>query len=69
VAYADGHLYFRYDNGVTALVEASPEGYKEVSTFMIPKHSGPSWAHPVVAGGRMYLREGDAVYCYDVKRP
>jgi outer membrane protein assembly factor BamB len=69
VAYADGHLYFRYDNGVTALVEASPEGYKEVSTFMIPKHSDHSWAHPVVAGGRMYLREGDAVYCYDVKRP
>jgi outer membrane protein assembly factor BamB len=69
VAYADGHLYFRYQNGVTALVEASPEGYKEVSTFMIPKHDGNSWAHPVVAGGRLYLREGDAVYCYDVKRP
>jgi outer membrane protein assembly factor BamB len=69
VAYADGHLYFRYDNGITALVEASPDAYREISTFPIPKHQGPSWAHPVVAGGRLYLREGDAVYCYDVKQP
>jgi outer membrane protein assembly factor BamB len=69
VAYADGHLYIRYDNGITSLVEATPEAYKEISTFPIPKHQGPSWAHPVVAGGRMYLREADAVYCYDVKQP
>jgi outer membrane protein assembly factor BamB len=69
VAYADGRLYVRYDNGVTALVEASPAGYREDGAFPIPKHEGPSWAHPVVAGGRLYLREGNAVYCYDVKRP
>jgi outer membrane protein assembly factor BamB len=68
VVYADEHLYFRYDNGVTALVEASPKGYKEVSTFAIPKHQGPSWAHPVVIGGRLYLREGDTVWCYNVKQ-
>jgi outer membrane protein assembly factor BamB len=69
VAYADGRLYFQYDNGTVALVEASPEGYKEVSTFQAPKHEGPSWAHPVIAGGRLYLREGDAVCCYNVKKP
>lgn len=69
VAYADGRLYVRYDNGVTALVEASPKGYREDGAFMIPRHEGQSWAHPVVAGGRLYLREGATLYCYDVKRP
>jgi outer membrane protein assembly factor BamB len=68
LTYADGCLYFRYDNGVMALVEASPEGYKELSSFRIPKAANQSWAHPVVAGGRMYLREQDVVWCYDVKQ-
>ena len=68
VAYADGRLYFRYENGITALVEASPDGYEEISAFAIPKHEGPSWAHPVVAGGRLYLREAGTVYCYNVKK-
>lgn len=66
VTYADGHLYFRYENGVMALVQASPKDYKEVSTFKIPDGRGPSWAHPVVVGGKLYLREGDNVLCYDV---
>jgi outer membrane protein assembly factor BamB len=69
VAYADGHLYFEYQNGVVALVEATPEGYKEVSNFQVPKHDGPSWAHPVIAGGRLYLREWDTVCCYNLKQP
>jgi outer membrane protein assembly factor BamB len=68
VTYADGRLYFRYNNGVMALVEATPEGYKEISTFKIPNARDHSWAHPVVVGGRMYLREQDTVWCYDVKQ-
>lgn len=67
VTYADGHLYFRYQNGVMALVEATPKEYKEVSSFKIPDARGPSWAHPVVVGGKMYLREGDQVLCFDVR--
>ncbi|HZY86219.1 MAG TPA: PQQ-binding-like beta-propeller repeat protein [Gemmataceae bacterium] len=68
VTYADGRLYFHYDNGVVSLVEASPAGgYKESGSFHVPKTSGPSWAHPVVSGGRLYLREGDMLYCYDVR--
>jgi outer membrane protein assembly factor BamB len=67
VTYADGRLYFHYENGVVALVEASPEGYKEVGSFKVPKTDGWAWAHPVVVGGRLYLREGDALYCYDVR--
>jgi outer membrane protein assembly factor BamB len=67
VTYADGRLYFHYENGVVALVEASPEGYKEVGSFAVPKTDGPARAHPVVAGGRLYVREGDRLYCYDVR--
>jgi outer membrane protein assembly factor BamB len=69
VTYADGFLYFRYDNGVMALVPATPKEYKEVSTFKIPNAGGQSWAHPVVVGGKLYLREKDTVWCYNIKKP
>jgi outer membrane protein assembly factor BamB len=67
VTYADGRLYLHYHNGVVALAEASPGGYKEVGSFKAPKRGGPSWAHLVVAGGRLFVREGDLLYCYDVR--
>jgi hypothetical protein len=68
VTYADGNLYFRYDNGWVELVPADPEEYKVVSTFKPPTVVPPCWAHPVVAGGRLYLRDRDILYCYDVKQ-
>lgn len=65
---ADGHLYARFQDGTLALVKASPGSYKETSKFSIP-HSGdrPSWSHPVIVNGKLYLREGDHILCYDVK--
>jgi hypothetical protein len=68
VTYADGHLYFRYDNGIVALVEADPNGYRERSTFKIPQAKSRSWPHPVVVGGRLYLRDQNTLWCYDVKQ-
>jgi outer membrane protein assembly factor BamB len=67
IAYADGHLYFRYENAVMALIEASPKGYKAKGSFKIPNGQQPSWSHPVVAGGRLYLRDQDRLLCYDVR--
>lgn len=67
VVAADGRLYFRYENGVMALIEATPEGYHEKGTFKIPDCHDPSWPHPVVAGGKLYLREQDALLCYSLK--
>lgn len=69
VTYADGNLYIRYSNGVMVLVPATPKEYKEVGSFKVP-HSGsrPSWSHPVVAGGKLYLREGDFILCYDLRK-
>lgn len=65
---ADGHLYIRYSDGKMVLAKASPEAYTEVSSFKIP-HSGgrPSWSHPVVAGQKLFLREGNFVLCYGLK--
>ncbi|MFM7107082.1 MAG: PQQ-binding-like beta-propeller repeat protein [Planctomycetaceae bacterium] len=68
LAAADGHLYARFADGTLALVPADPAGYREVSSFKIPGSGDrPSWSHPVIADGRLYLREGDGILCYDVR--
>lgn len=67
---ADGHLYLRSEggNGTIALVEATPAGYSEKSRFDQPERSKDnSWPHPVIAGGRLYIRDQDVLLCYDVK--
>jgi outer membrane protein assembly factor BamB len=67
LVYADGNLYCLSENGVVGLVEATPAGYKEKGRFRIEQGSLPTWAHPVVAGGRLYLRDQDTIYAYDVR--
>jgi outer membrane protein assembly factor BamB len=65
---ADGHLYVRGEGGGMALVEASPASYKEKGRFNLPKTGGNgAWANPAVGGGKLYLREWDNLYCYDIK--
>jgi outer membrane protein assembly factor BamB len=66
ITYADGRLYFRYQDGRMILVGATAEGYREHGTFVIPRVEKESWSLPVIAGGRLYLREQDRLYCYDV---
>ena len=52
------------------LVRATPDGHEVISQFHIPQGGeGPCWAHPVVCGGRLYLRHGNFLYAYDVKAP
>jgi outer membrane protein assembly factor BamB len=68
VMYADNRLYFRYQNGVVLLLEATPTGYSEKGSFTIPEVSQPSWPHLVVADGLLYVREQDNLYVYDVRR-
>jgi outer membrane protein assembly factor BamB len=66
VLYADGHLVFRYDRGLVALIEATPEKFRLKGTFGAVTGEGPAWAHPVIHDGRLYLRHGDLLACYDV---
>jgi hypothetical protein len=67
VLYADGHLYFRYQNAVLALIEATPAAYRLKASFELPSHLANSWPHPVIAGGRLYLRDQDALMCNDLR--
>jgi outer membrane protein assembly factor BamB len=70
LAYADGHFYLRQEDekGTVALIEATAEGYREHGHFDQPDRSEKnSWAHPVIAGGKLYLRDQDVLLCYDIK--
>ncbi|MEZ6120993.1 MAG: PQQ-binding-like beta-propeller repeat protein [Pirellulaceae bacterium] len=69
VVAADGHLYIRYSDGTLTLAKASPDGLDETSSFQIPGSGDrPSWSHPVILDGKLYLREGDSVLCYSIKQ-
>lgn len=68
LTYADGLLVTRSERGTVGLVEATPKGHRIVSRFEPPREAdGPTWAHPVICGGRLYLRHGDFLYCYRVR--
>jgi len=66
--YAEGHLYCLGEDGVVGLVEATPAEYREKSRFEIPKGGYPTWSQPVIANGKLYLREQDNLYCYNIKK-
>lgn len=68
LAFAEGMLYVRSQSGPISLVEASPEGFKQKGSFDQPDRSGKeTWPHPVVFGGKLYLRDQGVLLCYDVK--
>jgi outer membrane protein assembly factor BamB len=67
VTYADGHLYILSEDNVVGLVEATPAGYREKGRFSIADQGLPSWAHPVVSGGRLYIRNQGTLTSYDVR--
>ena len=67
IAWADGMLYLMSEkNGEGALATCSPEGLKITGRVKVAGN-GPSWAHPVIIGGRLYLRYDTNLYCFDVK--
>jgi outer membrane protein assembly factor BamB len=63
---ADGKLYIRYSDGWVVLVDATTDSYKEISAFKVPNGRSDTWAHPVVVGGKLYIRERDVLWCYNV---
>jgi outer membrane protein assembly factor BamB len=75
VAYADGHLYCLEENsGTVVLAEASPTAWSEKGRFTLTpqttqrKKDGRVWVHPVISGGKLFLRDQEMVYCFDVKK-
>jgi outer membrane protein assembly factor BamB len=67
VVYADERLYLYSEGGVVGLAEASPTGYREHGRFQLQTGRLPTWSHPVVSGGKLFLRDQDTIYAYDVR--
>ncbi len=67
LTYADGMLFCLGEKNTVGLVAATPDGYNEKGRFSIPKSGKPSWTHPVVVNGRLFIRDQDSLTCYDVK--
>jgi outer membrane protein assembly factor BamB len=76
VAYADGHLYVHGWNGDIGLVEATAEGYREKGRFTSPDQPKPAkpgpyphsaFGHPVIANGRLYIRDLETLWAWDIK--
>jgi hypothetical protein len=66
VLYVDGRLVFRYDRGDVALVEATPREFRVTASFKPITGDGPAWSHPVIHQGKLYLRHGSVLACYDL---
>jgi len=75
VASADGHLYLHLTNGDMVLVEATPEAFRPKGKFTPPaqpKHSlsgdfgEGAFAYPVIANGRLYIRDLGTLWSYDI---
>jgi alcohol dehydrogenase (cytochrome c) len=65
---ADGRLYYRLEDGPMVLIEPSPKQYLERGRFDQPDRTElPAWAHPVIANGKLYVRDQDLLLCYNVK--
>ena len=68
VALADGRLYYRTEDGPVLLIEPNRKQYVERGRFEQPDRSDkPAWAHPVIANGKLYLRDQDVLFCYDIE--
>jgi outer membrane protein assembly factor BamB len=70
---AENRLYIHGENGEVILAEATPEAYREKGRFMPPDRPKrtraemeKAWAYPVVANGRLYIRELESLWCYDI---
>jgi len=68
LALADGLLYYRMEDGTMCLIEPNPTQYVERGRFEQPDRTRlPAWSHPVIANGKLYVRDQDVLFCYDVK--
>ncbi len=73
VCYADGRLYIHTEDDAVVLVEPAAEEFRERGRFTLPQQPergrSKAWAYPVVANGRLYIRDLGSLWCYDVKAP
>jgi outer membrane protein assembly factor BamB len=68
VLFAEGKLYLLSEDGVVGLAQASPESYQEISRFSIGSRSYPTWTLPVIANGKLLLRDQEIAWAYNIRR-
>jgi outer membrane protein assembly factor BamB len=69
LAMADDRLYYRTEKGTMLLIEPSSKEYLERGRFEQPDRTKlPAWAHPVIANGKLYVRDQDLLLCYDLRQ-
>ena len=70
ICAVDGKLVVHGENGEVALVSAAPTGYVELGRFTPEggpdRGSAKAWAHPVVSGGKLYIRDLGTLWVYAV---
>jgi hypothetical protein len=67
LSYADGQLYILSENSLVGLVDAAPDAYRERGRFEIADLGLPTWAHPVISNGRLYIRNQGTLASYDIR--
>mgnify|MGYP000970572155 FL=1 len=67
VIHVDGMLYGYGERGQVGLIRIKPDGYELVGSFRVTKGTKEHWAHPAISDGRLYIRHGPALMCYDIK--
>ena len=69
IIVADNKIILRTERGPVSLVKLTPNAYEEVSRFEQPERTrARAWAHPVVLDGKLYLRDQDNLFVYDISR-
>ena len=69
LAFADGRIYYRTEQGAVVLIEPNRKEYLERGRFEQPdRPSSPAWAHPVIANGKLYIRDQETLLCYDIQK-
>ena len=68
IIFSDGMLYLYGDNGEVVLAEALPDSFKKAGVFKVPFGTDQHWAHLVIKNGRLYVRHGNSLMVYDIRK-
>lgn len=68
LTFADGKVYLYDEKGTVKLVKTTADAFEKTGEFKVPGGNGPYWAHPVVFGGKLYLRHDDTIFAYDISQ-
>jgi outer membrane protein assembly factor BamB len=68
VVFADDRLYLYSEEGVVGLAEANSGAYREHGRFQIKTGGAPTWSHPIVSNGKLFIRDQDNIYAFDVRQ-